>query len=199
MELPQMRRQYLSVATIAAFALVALPSVARAQGVHHDNSPFGGKPAPVAPPSLAKVVLDRDDQDMGLDDGQRAQFKRIQAHLDSVNAPFLQKLEAARPTWRPAGGLGDLSQEQRDQLVAYRHAQEAIIDSVAPNVAKANEEARALLRPEQRDRAAKLEKDARKRAEELAKKEFEVKQEMVPRGERRRGEIRDGTGSSPLD
>ena len=64
---------------------------------------------------------------------------------------------------------------------------------------KANDEARALLRPEQRDRAAKLEKDARKRAEELAKKEFEVKQEMIPRGERRRGEIRDGTGRSPLD
>jgi len=192
-----MRRQFRSVATIAAFAFVALPSVARAQYIHHDNDPFGGKPAPVTPPSIAKVTLD--DNEIALDDGQRAQLKRIQAHLDSVNTPFLQKLEAARPTWRPAGGLGDLSQEQRDQLVAYRHAQEAIVDSVAPNVTKANEQARAVLRPEQLERAAKLEKDARKRAEELAKKEFEVKQEMVPRGERRRGEIRDGTGRSPLD
>ncbi|MBW8770570.1 MAG: hypothetical protein JF589_12490 [Gemmatimonadetes bacterium] len=192
-----MRRQFLSVATIASFAFVALPSVARAQYVHHDNDPFGGKPAPVTPPSVAKVALD--DKEIALDDAQRAQLKRIQAHLDSANAPFLQKLEAARPTWRPAGGLGDLSQEQRDQLVAYRHAQEAIVDSVAPNVVKANEQARAVLRPEQIERAAKLEKDARKRAEELAKKEFEVKQEMVPRGERRRGEIRDGTGRSPLE
>jgi hypothetical protein len=198
MELQPMRRQFRSVAIIATFAFAALPSVARAQYVHHDNDPFGGKPAPITPPSVAKVVLDRDDQDMGLDDGQRAQLKRIQTHLDSTNAPFLQKLDAARPTWRPAGGLGDLSQDQRDQLVAYRHAQEAIVDSVAPNVVKANDEARALLRPEQRDRAAKLEKDARKRAEALAKKEFEVKQEMVPR-ERRRGESRDGTGRSPLD
>jgi len=33
----------------------------------------------------------------------------------------------------------------------------------------------------------------------LAKKEFEVKQEMVPRGQGRRGEIRDGAGRSPLD
>jgi hypothetical protein len=197
MELSQMRRQFRSVATIAAFAFVALPSVARAQYIHHDNDPFGGKPAPVTPPSIAKVTLD--DNEIALDDSQRAQLKRIQAHLDSVNTPFLQKLEAARPTWRPAGGLGDLSQEQRDQLVAYRHAQEAIVDSVAPNVTKANEQARAVLRPEQLERAAKLEKDARKRAEELAKKEFEVKQEMVPRGERRRGEIRDGTGRSPLD
>ena len=192
-----MRRQFRSVATIASFVLVALPSVARAQYVHHDNDPFGGKPAPVAPPSVASVALA--DKEISLDDGQRAQLKRIQAHLDSANAPFLQKLEAARPTWRPAGGLGDLSQEQRDQLIAYRHAQEAIVDSVAPNVVKANTEARAVLRPEQLDRAAKLEKDARKRAEELAKKEFEVKQEMVPRGQGRRGEIRDGTGRSPLD
>jgi hypothetical protein len=199
MELSQMRRQFRSVSTIAAFAFVALPSVARAQYIQHSNDPFGGKPAPIVPVSVAKAVLDRDDKDIALDDSQRAQIKRIQARLDSTNAPFLQKLEAARPTWRPAGGLGDLSQEQRDQIVAYRHAQEAIVDSVGPNVLKANEEVRALLRPEQRDRAAKLEKDARKRAEELAKKEFEVKQEMVPRGERRRGEIRDGTGSAPLD
>jgi hypothetical protein len=196
MELSQMRRQFRSVATIATIAFVALPSVARAQFVHHDNDPFGGKPAPVAPPSVAQVALA--DNEIALDDSQKAQLKRIQAHLDSANAPFLQRLEAARPTWRPAGGLGDLSQEQRDQLVAYRHAQEAIVDSVAPNVTKANEQARAVLRPEQLERAAKLEKDARKRAEELAKKEFEVKQEMVPR-ERRRGEIRDGTGGSPLD
>jgi len=192
-----MRRQFLSVATIAAFAFVALPSVARGQFVHHDNDPFGGKPAPVAPPSVARVALA--DKEISLDDAQRAQLQRIQAHLDSANGPFLKKLEAARPTWRPAGGLGDLSQEQRDQLVAYRHAQEAIVDSVAPNVVKANEQARALLRPEQLERAAKLEKDARKRAEELAKKEFEVKQELVPRERRGRGEIRDATGRTPLD
>jgi hypothetical protein len=197
MELSQMRRQFRNVATIAAFAFVALPSVARAQYVHHDNDPFGGKPAPVTPPSIAKVALE--DKEIALDDGQRAQLKRIQAHLDSVNAPLFQRLDAARPTWRPAGGLGDLSQEQRDQLVAYRRAQEAVVDSVAPNVTKANEQARAVLHAEQLERAAKLEKDARKRAEELAKKEFEVKQEMVPRGQGRRGEIRDGTGRSPLD
>jgi len=199
MEFPQMRRQFRSVATIAAFAFVVLPSVAGAQYVPHNNDPFGGKPAPIVPVSVAKAILDHDDKDIALDDIQRAQLKRIQAHLDSTNAPFLQKLDAARPTWRPAGGLGDLSQEQRDQIVAYRHAQEAIVDSVGPNVVKANEEARALLRPEQLEWAAKLEKDARKRAEELAKKEFEVRQEMVPRGERRRGEIRDGTGRSPLE
>ena len=193
-----MFRPIRSVAIAAAFALVVLPSVARAQYIPHSNDPFGGKPAPIAPVSVAKAILDRDDKDLALDEGQKTQLQQIQTRLDSANAPLLQRLEAARPTWRPAGGLGDLSQEQHDQLIAYRHAQEAIVDSVAPNIVKANEQARALLRPEQRDRAAKLEKDARKRAEELAKKEFEVKQEMVPR-ERRRGEIRDGIGRPPLE
>jgi hypothetical protein len=199
MELRQMRRQILSVATVASFAFVVLPSVAMAQYVHHDNDPFGGKPAPITPVSVAKAILDRNDKDMALADSQRTQLQKIQAHLDSVNAPYLQRLEAARPTWKPAGGLGDLSVEQREQLVSFRRVQEAMVDSLTPNVQKANEQARALLNPDQLDRAAKLEKDARKRAEELAKKEFEVKQEMVPRGERRRGEIRDGIGSAPLD
>ncbi len=175
-----MRRQILSVATIASFALVVLPSVGKAQYIRHENDPFGGKPARIAPVSVAKAILDRNDKEIALDDSQRTQLQSIQTKLDSANAPYLQRLEAVRPTWRPAGGLGDLSQEQRDQLVAFRHAQEVIVDSLAPNVVKANEEARALLRPEQQERAAKLEKDARKRAEELAKKEFEVKQEMVP-------------------
>jgi hypothetical protein len=198
MESLQMRRQIRSIATVTAFALVVLPSIAKAQYLRHDNDPFGGKPAPIAPVSVAKAILERNDKEIALDPEQTTQLQRIQAKLDSANAPYLKRLEAARPSWRPAGGLGDLSQEQRDQLVAYRHAQEAIVDSVGPNVVKANEQARALLRSEQRERAAKLEKDARKRAEELAKKEFEVKQEMVPR-ERRRGEIRDGTGSAPLE
>jgi len=193
-----MRRQIRSFATVTTFALVVLPSVAKAQYLRHENDPFGGKPAPIAPVSVAKAILDRNDKEIALDPEQKTQLERIQAKLDSANAPYLKRLDAARPSWRPAGGLGDLSQEQRDQLIAYRHAQEAIVDSVGPNVVKANEQVRALLRPEQRERAAKLEKDARKRAEELAKKEFEVKQEMVPR-ERRRGEIRDGTGRAPLD
>ena len=193
-----MFRQIRSIATVTALTLVVLPSVVKAQYLRHDNDPFGGKPAPIAPVSVAKAILERNDKEIALDPEQTTQLQRIQAKLDSANAPYLKRLEAARPSWRPAGGLGDLSPEQRDQLIAYRHAQEAIVDSVGPNVLKANEQARALLRPEQRERAAKLEKDARKRAEELAKKEFEVKQEMVPR-ERRRGEIRDGTGSAPLE
>src|SRR5258705_788400 len=148
MESRQMRRQLWSVATIASFALVVLPSVAKAQYIPHNNDPFAGKPAPIAPVSVAKAILDRNDKERALADSQRTQLQRIQARLDSTNAPLVQRLEAARPTWRPAGGLGDLSQEQRDQLLAFRLVQSAIVDSLTPNIQKANEEARGLLSPE---------------------------------------------------
>lgn len=192
-----MPRSIRSVAIVASLALVVLPSVAMGQFVRHENDPFDGKPAPVAPVSVAKAILER-DKDMALSDSQRTQLVVIQRKLDSANAPLLHRLDSIRPTWRPAGGLGDLSQEQRDQLIAFRHAETAIVDSLTPNVTRANEQVRALLSPEQRDRAAKLEKDARKRAEEMARKEFEVRQEYGGR-ERRRGEIRDGTGRAPLE
>jgi hypothetical protein len=55
-----------------------------------------------------------------------------------------------------------------------------------------------MLNPEQRERAEKLEKNARKRAEEMAKKELEGQRPREDYG-RRRGEIRDATGRAPLD
>ena len=42
-----------------------------AQYVRTSNDPFGGKPAPIAPVSVAKAILDRNDKDIVLDDGQR--------------------------------------------------------------------------------------------------------------------------------
>lgn len=64
---------------------------------------------------------------------------------------------------------------------------------------RANERVHALLNEEQRDRAGKLEKNARKRAEELAKREFESRPQFGERErERPRGEMRNGTGSAPL-
>jgi hypothetical protein len=44
-----------------------------------------------------------------------------------------------------------------------------------------------------------LEKDARKRAEKVAKREFESRPQLGERErERQRGEMRNGTGSPPL-
>jgi hypothetical protein len=192
-----MHRSSRSAAIVTALVLVLLPTVARAQNpVRHDNSPFAGKPAPIVPVSVAKAILET-DKDMALSDSQRVQITQVQRQLDSVDAPLLARLDSVKPTWRPAGGLSDLSQEQRDELVARRKQQIAIVEEISPNVAKANERVMTLLRPEQRDRANKLEKNARKRAEEFAKKELE-QMENVGTGMRRRGEIRDATGRTPL-
>jgi hypothetical protein len=173
-----------------------LPSVAMGQYVRHEEDPFKGKPVPVAPVSVAKAILSN-DKDMALSDSQRTELGRIQKHLDSLNAPLLRRLDSLRPTWRPAGGLGDLSPEQRRQLVAFREVEIATMDSLAPNVTHANEQVAALLQPKQRDRAAKLEKEARKRAIEAAKHEFDSRQQFGGR-ERRREEIRHATDGPPL-
>lgn len=191
-----MSRSNRSVATVAMLALVLLPSFASGQYVHRDNNPFSGKPAPIVPVNVARTVIEH-EHDMALTDSQRTQIVLIQRRLDSTAAPLLKKIDSLKPTWRPAGGLNDLSPEQRDQLVALRVAQFAVIDSLTPTFTKARDQVMAVLNPEQRDRAAKLEKNERKRAEEMAKQELEGPRQ----GDygRRRGEIRDATGRAPLD
>jgi predicted phage gp36 major capsid-like protein len=198
MESFQMPRSFRHVATPIALVLVVLPSAAMGQGVHHDNNPFAGKPVPTAPVNVARTILEHDNKDMALSDSQRAQLTRIRRTLDSADAPLLKRLDSLRPNWRPAGGLEDLSQEQRDELIAQRTAQVAVIDSLTPSYAKAREHVMALLRPEQQERAAKLEKEERKRTEEAARREFE-RRDVLERGSpRRRGDMRDGTGRAPL-
>ena len=191
-----MRRSNRSI-TVATLALVLLPSLATGQYVHRDNNPFSGKPVPIVPVNVARTVIER-EADMALTDSQRTEIVGIQRRLDSTAAPMLVKLESLKPTWRPAGGINDLSPEQREQLVAFRAAQVALIDSLTPAFAKAREQVMTVLRPEQRDRAAKLEKSARKRAEETAKKELEQRPQQMEGAGRRRGQIRDGTGRPPL-
>jgi hypothetical protein len=191
-----MPRSNRSVATVATLALVLLPSIAMGQYVHRDNNPFAGKPVPVVPVNVARAVIEHEG-DMALTDSQRTQIILIGRRLDSTAAPLLKKIDSLKPTWRPAGGINDLSPEQRDQLVALRKAQFAVIDSLTPAFAKAREQVMTVLDPEQRERAEKLEKNARKRAEEMAKKELESPRPREDYG-RRRGEIRDATGRAPL-
>ena len=191
-----MRHPIRTFVTVATLALVLLPSVARAQGgASKDNTPFAGKAAAIVPISVAKVVIDN-EKDMVLTESQRVQIVLIQRQLDSANAPLLKTLDSVKPTWRPAGGLNDLSEEQRRQLVEHRKTHDETMAQIAPNATKARERVMALLDRQQQERAAKLERNARKRAEELAKRE--LKELESPAGMRRRGEIRDATGRTPL-
>lgn len=182
---------------VAALALALVPSLAMGQYVRRDNNPFAGKPTPIVPVNVARLVIEH-ERDIALSDSQRTQIVLIQRRLDSTAAPLLKKIDSLRPTWRPAGGINDLSQEQRDQLLAVRAAQSAVIDSLTPTFTRAREQVMSLLLPEQRERTEKLEKKERKRAEDMAKKELEGPQQVQGYG-RRRGEIRDATGRAPLD
>jgi len=193
-----MHRSTRTVVTLAALVMATLPGVARAQGVHHSNDPFGGKVARPVPVSLARVVMEN-EKELALTDSQRVQVGLIRRSLDSSTAPLIAKLDSIRPTWRPAGGIEDLSPEQRTELVTYRNAHEAIIDSLVPRFEAARLRVLSVLNPEQTDRATKLEKNERKRVDELARHEFERQQMDAMRGQRRRGEIRDATGRAPLD
>lgn len=182
---------------VATLALVLLPSLAMGQYVRRDNNPFSGKPVPIVPVNVARTVIEA-EADLALTDSQRTEIVGIQRRLDSTAAPLLVKLDSIKPTWRPAGGINDLSPEQREQLIAFRAAQLALIDSLTPAFAKAREQVMTVLSPEQRDRAAKLERNARKRAEEMAKKELEQRPQQMEGAGRRRGQIRDATGRPPL-
>ena len=190
-----MSRSIRTVVVAATLALALLPSLASGQYVRRDNNPFAGKPGPVAPVNLARAVIEN-ERDLALTDSQRTQIVSIQRRLDSTAAPLLRKLDSLKPTWRPAGGPNDLSPEQRQQIATLRAAQAAVVDSLTPAFTKARDDVMALLQPEQKERVAKLERQARKRAEEQSKRELESPNQGGYGG--RRGRIQDATGRAPL-
>ena len=190
-----MSRSLRTVVVAATLALALLPSLATGQYVRRDNNPFAGKPGPVAPVNLARAVIEN-ERDLALTDSQRTRIVSIQRRLDSTAAPLLRKLDSLKPTWRPAGGPNDLSPEQRQQIATLRAAQAVVVDSLTPTFTKARDEVMALLLPEQKERVAKLERQARKRAEEQSKRELESPNQGGYGG--RRGRIQDATGRPPL-
>ena len=190
-----MSRSIRTVVVAATLALALLPSLASGQYVRRDNNPFVGKAGPIAPVNVARTVIEH-ESDLELTDGQRTQIALIQRRLDSTAAPLLKKFDSLKPTWRPAGGPNDLSPEQRQQLATLRAAQAAVVDSLTPAFTKARDDVMALLEPEQKERVAKLERQARKRAEEQSKRELESPNQGGYGG--RRGRIQDATGRPPL-
>ena len=192
---PSLRR----LAVASAVVLTMTPSLARGQMMvpQRENNPFAGKPAPMAPVSVAKAILEH-EKGMKLTDGQRVELAAIQRRLDSAAAPLLRQLDSLRPSWRPAGGANDLSPEQRDRIATNWNARSAVVDSLVPRYTRARDQVMALLNAGQRERAAKLEKEARKRAEEAAKRELQSGPQRLERPERQRGRIRDATGRAAL-
>ena len=119
---------------------------------------------PRAMPGIAALVLEHGTE-LALADSQRVLIESIRRTQDSANRPWIQRLDSLRPTRRPVNP-NDLSPEQRDEIAARRAAIGVVIDGMRGNDTLARQRTMAVLSAAQQERAAELEKDARKRADE---------------------------------
>ena len=172
-----MRRSDQHAVLLAVVGMLCVSALAAAQrggrGQSRGESPqFGGAmmggPPPI-PPSVAALVLEHPD-DFKLADSQRVVVESVRRAQDSANRPWMAKLDSLRPTRQPANGMGDLSQEQRDEMEARRAAISTVLDGMKENNAQARKQVMAVLNPDQQERAASLEEDARKKAMDDARR-----------------------------
>lgn len=158
-----------TIATLAMFTVSAAASAQRAnRGQRQQNNypeSIGIAGPPVLPPTLATIVLDH-AADIGIADNQRTALESIRQVQDSANKPWLAKLDSLKPTAIPAGGAKDLSPEQQQDVATRKKAIADVLDSMHDTNAYAREKVMALLTPDQQQKAAKYEDDARKKAED---------------------------------
>lgn len=189
-----MRRFVHHAVILAVVALFSVSALATAQRGRRGNSQgdypqsagmmMGG--APPIPPSVAALVLEHAD-DFKLADSQRTVLESVRRAQDSANRPWMAKLDSLRPTRQPAGGMGDLSQEQRDEIAARKTGIANVLEGMRETNAQARKQVMDVLNPDQQKRAASLEDDARKKAEDEAKQRASNGQ-----GSRRRGRPAEG-------
>ncbi|MEP6730251.1 MAG: Spy/CpxP family protein refolding chaperone [bacterium] len=168
----RMRRPVTHAVVIAMTALVGITSLSQAQyggsrssQRNNNQEDIGTRGAPPIPPGIAALALER-SAELGLTDVQNAALAVIRTSQDSANKPRLKTLDSLRPTRRPANGINDLSQEQRDEIEARRVAIAPVLEAVRETNAEARIKVMALLNENQQKRAAELERDAQKQAEE---------------------------------
>lgn len=185
-----MRRLVNSVVQLAAFALlVSAPLSAQAARSSQRSYPenIGITGAPPIPPGIAALALSVVDSTyLNLTMTQRVTLDSIRRLQEAANAPRLRALDSLRPTRRPAGGPGDLSQEQRDEIEARKLAIQGVMDAIYETDTVARTQVMSIFNDEQRKRAEKLEKEANKRADEEGKRR--AREGMYPSGmDRSRG------------
>jgi hypothetical protein len=179
---------------LAVLALFGVSTLAMAQrgrrgGGSRADFPQGGGtmmggPPPI-PATVAALVLEHAD-DFKLVDSQRVVLESVRRAQDSANMPWMAKLDSLRPTRQPAGGMGDLSQEQRDEIEARKTAIANALEGMRETNAQARIKVMAVLDPDQQKRAAGLEEEARKKADDEAKRLQRSEQPSGGRGGRGR-------------
>ena len=119
---------------------------------------------PRATAGVAALVLEHAD-DLALADSQRVLIESIRRTQDSANRPWIEQLDSLRPARRPVNP-NDLSPEQREEISARRAAIATVMTGMRDNNAIARERTMSLLSAAQQEKAAELESEARKKAEE---------------------------------
>ena len=115
-------------------------------------------------PGVAALALNNATE-LALADSQQVLLASIRRAQDSANRPWIERLEALRPTSHPANPL-DLSPEQQEEIAARRLAIAEVMEAMRETNTTARQRAMALLTPEQQRKASELEEKARKWARE---------------------------------
>jgi hypothetical protein len=171
---PPLKNAFMLVVT----ALLGISTLSQAQmggsrsAQRNNNNPEDiglAGPPPIAP-GVAALAIEH-AAELGLTDSQNIALATIRFSQDSVNAPRLKTLDSLRPTRRPAGGVNDLSNEQRQEIEERRAAITPVLEAVRETNAESRVKVMALLTPEQQKHAAQYEEDARKKADEQFKRQ----------------------------
>jgi hypothetical protein len=161
-----MRRSSITCLVLAGSAVVALSMSASAQyhGLDRQRMDSVLAEPPRLAPGVAALALDH-AVELALADSQQVLLASIRRTQDSTNRPWIERLEALRPTSRPANPL-DLSPEQQEEIAARRLAIAEVMEGMRETNATARQRAMALLTPEQQEKATQLEDKARRWARE---------------------------------
>jgi hypothetical protein len=161
-----MRRSTITCLVLAGTAVVAFSTSVSAQyrGLDRQRMDSVLAEPPRLAPGVAALALTH-AAELALADSQQVLLASIRRTQDSANRPWIERLEALRPTSHPANPF-DLSPEQQEEIAARRLAIAEVMEAMRETNTTARERAMALLSPEQQQKATELEDRAAKWARE---------------------------------
>ena len=161
-----MRRSSITCLVLAGTAVVAFSTSVSAQyrGLDRQRMDSVLAEPPRLAPGVAALALTH-AAELALADSQQVLLASIRRTQDSANRPWIERLEALRPTSHPANPF-DLSPEQQEEIAARRLAIAEVMEAMRETNTTARERAMALLSPEQQQKATELEDKAAKWARE---------------------------------
>jgi hypothetical protein len=168
--------QHAVIAAVAALVSVSTPAMAQ-RGMRGGSRRGGegsserGETAmvPHVATPIVGLVLEHAEE-FKLTAAQRSALETVRQAQDSANRPWMLKLDSLRPQGMPANGMGDLSQEQRDEIEARKVAVANVIEGMRETNAEARKKVMDILNPDQQQHAAVLEDEAKKKLDEASKR-----------------------------